>query len=142
MPRPWVTKPAAFGGQRVKRRRLVHPLNLETIRRCRRWRQFVQIARHARAVGMKVLSQIRRLRHRADDPIASDPAPQMRREDFANAPMRGLRCETGERDVVPRPGVSCKQPQSITLVMELNPRECSLEAQPFREIEFHRSSEV
>src|SRR5213083_2809234 len=66
----------------------------------------------------------------------------MRREDFADAPRGGFRSETGQRDVVPRPGVSGEHPQSITIVMELNPRERSLEAQPFRIVEFQRSSKA
>src|SRR2546427_13304117 len=96
----------------------------------------------SKAVGAEVLAQIRRLRHRADDPIASDLAPEMRREDFADASMRSFRREPGQRNIVSRPGVSGEQPQSIAIVMELNPRKRSLEAQPFRIIEFQLSSKA
>jgi len=66
----------------------------------------------------------------------------MGREDLADAPRCGFRSETGQSHVVPRPGVSGEQAERITIVMELNLRELSLEAQPCREIEFHRSSKA
>ena len=64
------------------------------------------------------------------------------REDFAHAPIRGFRSETGKRDVVSRPRVSGEQPQRITIIMELDPRECALETQPFRVIELHCGGKI
>ena len=70
-------------------------------------------------MGAEVPAQIRRSRQRPDHPITCELVYQVLFQDFTNSAVRGFRSETGQRDVVSRPGVSSEHPQNITMPMVL-----------------------